>query len=70
VVVVGTGVIGPGLAETPGCPGRPGGGSGVDLDVGGSPTPEALTGAVTGAVGVVVAFVLCFDPCELGLRRE
>jgi hypothetical protein len=65
VVVVGTGVVGPGFDEAPGFPA---GGSGVVLFAGGEvPPPGMLNGADTGAFCDDVPF----DPCEeLGFRRE
>jgi hypothetical protein len=65
-VVVGAGsVVGLGFVELPG---RPAGGSGVDLDVvvGACPAAGGLNGTGVAAAGTDVFF----DPCELGLRRE
>ena len=78
VVVVGAGSVGPGLAETPGCPGRPGGVIVLGLDTG-AVAPPVGTGVGVAAVGVVVGVRagagtvddgIPLPPCELGLRRE
>jgi hypothetical protein len=49
-------------------PGRPAGGSGVDLDVvvGGA----AVAGGVNGTGAVAAGVGAFFDPCVFGLRRE